>query len=198
MFTGLIEEVGQLQSARETPQGRELTIQSNLSAELSIGQSISINGACLSVTDHASDTFTVMAVPETIAKTTLGQLQPNNSLNLERCLVVGSRLDGHIVQGHIDTTSLITRVSEDDGTHLYELLIPEEHAELVVARGSVAIDGISLTIARLFESHITVAIIPHTWQHTNVRSWQRGTRCNLEFDILAKYAVRLMNRYQKS
>ena len=198
MFTGLIEQVGQLKSTHETPHGWEMTISTPLSSELSIGQSIAINGACLSVTDCTSDAFTVLTVPETTSKTTLGQLQLGASLNLERALLVSSRIDGHLVQGHIDTTGTITQISDQDGARMYELLIPEEHTGLVVPRGSIAIDGISLTIANLRESRISIAIIPHTYQHTNLPSWLPGIQCNLEFDVLAKYVARLMTVHQDS
>jgi len=197
MFTGLIERVGHLRSMNETSSGLELTIHTMLSSELAIGQSIAVNGSCLSVINCSSDTFTVTAVPETISKTTLGQLEPGISVNIERALAAGSRLDGHLVQGHIDTTCMITHVSTQNGEHLYQFLIPDEYAELVVPRGSIAVDGISLTIANLYESHISIAIIPHTWQHTNVPSWQPGIYCNIEFDILAKYVARQMIVHRK-
>lgn len=190
MFTGLIEQVGQIASTQDTPQGRELVIRSTLSPELTLGQSIAVNGICLSLTSQSPDTFTVMAVPETLSKTTLGQLSPNTPVNLERALCIGSRLDGHLVQGHIDTMILITHVCVQDGKRMYELLIPESYAGLVVARGSIALDGISLTIAELHDSHISVAIIPHTYQHTNVGTWKSGAYCNAEFDMIAKYVAR--------
>jgi len=138
------------------------------------------------------------AVPETISKTTLGQLTEGAPVNIERALAAGSRLDGHLVQGHIDTTCLITKVSIQNGERLYELFISEEHLGLVVPRGSIAVDGISLNIANLHEEHICIAIIPHTYQHTNVSSWQRGTYCNIEFDIFAKYVERQMMMHKKS
>jgi len=195
MFTGLIEQVGQIESTCDTRFGRELVIKSSLSSDLSIGQSIAINGICLSVSDCYGDRFSVMAVPETISKTTLGTWKSNTLLNLERSLHPSARLDGHIVQGHIDTISTITQISEEMGKRIYEILIPETYAGLVVPRGSIAIDGISLTIATLCESKISIAIIPHTFQNTNVSSWQTGISCNLEFDILGKYAERQMSIY---
>ena len=192
MFTGLVEQVGQLTSSSKTPYGQELVIRTALSSELSVGQSIAVNGVCLSLTDHSPDTFTVLAVPETISKTTLAELLPGTPVNLERALLADSRLDGHLVQGHIDTVCTIARVSTQEGKRVYELLIPDEYSGLIVPHGSIALDGISLTVANLHESHISVAIIPHTYQHTNVSIWRPGTRCNVEFDILAKYVVRQM------
>ncbi|MCY4204672.1 MAG: riboflavin synthase [Bacteroidetes bacterium] len=198
MFTGLVEQVGHLKSITETSYGRKLSVSTPLSSELYVGQSISINGACLSVTACAPDAFTVTAVPETISKTTLGQLTAGAAVNIERAMIANSRLDGHIVQGHVDTTCLVTRTSAQDGERLYEFFISEEYLGLVVPRGSIAVDGISLTIANLCESHISIAIIPHTYQHTNASSWQPGTCCNVEFDILAKYVARQMVVHQKS
>ena len=192
MFTGLVEQVGQLTSSRTTPYGRELVIRAALSSELSVGQSIAVNGVCLSLTDHSPDTFTVLAVPETLSKTTLAELLPDTPVNLERALLANSRLDGHLVQGHIDTACTITRASIQEDKRIYEFLIPDEYFGLVVPRGSIALDGISLTIADLNESYISVAIIPQTYQHTNVSTWQPGMRCNVEFDILAQYVARQM------
>lgn len=192
MFTGLVEQVGQLTSSRTTPYGRELVIRAALSSELSVGQSIAVNGVCLSLTDHSPDTFTVLAVPETLSKTTLAELLPDTLVNLERALLANSRLDGHLVQGHIDTACTITRASIQEDKRIYEFLIPDEYFGLVVPRGSIALDGISLTIADLNESYISVAIIPQTYQHTNVSTWQPGMRCNVEFDILAQYVARQM------
>ena len=193
MFTGLIEEVGLVEGVREISDGRELTIRAGLSGELLPGQSICVNGVCLSVTGCQTGSFAVQAVPETISKTTLGKLSSGTPVNLERALCLRSRLDGHLVQGHTDTTCTITRTSTGKAGRIYEFLIPEQYAGLVVPCGSIAIDGISLTIASLQEVQISVAIIPHTYMHTNVGVWQPGTVCNLEFDILAKYMERQLS-----
>ncbi len=193
MFTGLIEQIGQLKSVRQTPRGRVLTIGAALSSELCVGQSVAINGICLSVTDQSEDAFTVLAIPETISKTTLSELSPGTPVNLERAVFADTRLDGHMVQGHVDTTCPITQISQYGGERLYELVIPSEYAGLVIPRGSIALDGISLTIADLHDLRISVAIIPHTFQHTNVSSWKTGVRCNVEFDVLAKYVARQMD-----
>ncbi len=198
MFTGLIEQVGHIESVCDTRFGRELVIKSSMSSELSIGQSIAINGICLSVTDSHDDTFSVMAVPETLSKTTLGIWKSNTPLNLERSMLPMDRLDGHIVQGHIDTVSSISQISEQKNERIYEIHIPEQYAGLVVPRGSIAIDGISLTIANLCELSIFIAIIPHTFQNTNVGSWQLGVSCNLEFDIFGKYVARQISTHLKS
>ena len=193
MFTGLIEQIGQLKSIRQTIRGRELTIGAALSSELCVGQSIAINGICLSVTDQSEDAFTVLAIPETISKTTLGELSAGTPVNLERAVFADTRLDGHMVHGHVDTTCPITRVSQQGGERLYEFVIPSEYAGLVIPRGSIALDGISLTIAALRDLHISVAIIPHTFNYTNVSTWKTGMRCNVEFDVLAKYVARQMD-----
>ncbi len=196
MFTGLVEQVGRLTDRKTTSYGQELVIHASLSSELSTGQSIALNGVCLSLTGHGPDTFTVMAVPETISKTTLGELPVDAPVNLERALLPESRLDGHLVQGHVDTVCTITDASTQEGKRIYKFLIPDEYSGLIVPRGSIALDGISLTIADLHESYISVAIIPHTYQHTNVNAWQAGTHCNVEFDILAKYVARQMTTYR--
>ncbi len=193
MFTGLIEQIGQLRSVRQTPRGRVLTIGAALSSELCVGQSVAINGICLSVTDQSEDAFTVLAIPETISKTTLSELSPGTPVNLERAVFADTRLDGHMVQGHVDTTCPVTQISQYGGERLYELVIPSEYAGLVIPRGSIALDGISLTIADLHDLRISVAIIPHTFKHTNVSTWKTGMRCNVEFDVLAKYVARQMD-----
>ena len=193
MFTGLIEQVGQLKSVRQTPRGRALTIGAALSSELRVGQSIAINGTCQSVVDQSEDDFTVLAIPETISKTTLGELSVGTPVNLERAMFADTRLDGHIVQGHVDTTCPITEVSQQGGERLYEFAIPSEYAGLVISRGSIALDGISLTIADLRDLRISVAIIPQTFKHTNVPTWKVGVHCNVEFDVLAKFVARQMD-----
>ena len=193
MFTGLIEQIGQLNSVRQTPRGRALTIGAALSSELCVGQSIAINGICLSVTDQSEDAFTVLAVPETISKTTLGELSAGTPVNIERAVFADTRLDGHMVQGHVDTTCPISQISQKGGERLYEFVIPSEYAGLVIPRGSIALDGISLTIADLSDLRISVAIIPHTFNHTNVFTWKTGMRCNVEFDVLAKFVARQMD-----
>lgn len=193
MFTGLIEQVGQLKSIRQTPRGRALTIGAALSSELCVGQSIAINGTCQSVIDQSEDDFTVLAIPETISKTTLGELLVGTPVNLERAMFAETRLDGHIVQGHVDTTCPITEVSQQGGERLYEFAIPSEFAGLVISRGSIALDGISLTIADLRDLQFSVAIIPQTFKHTNVPTWKAGVHCNVEFDVLAKFVARQMD-----
>ncbi|MCY4170992.1 MAG: riboflavin synthase [Bacteroidetes bacterium] len=198
MFTGLIEQVGHLESISDARFGRELVISSRLSSELSIGQSIAINGICLSITDSYADRFSVMAVPETLSKTTLGDWKSKTPINLERSMLPTARLDGHIVQGHVDTISTITKISQQKDERIYEIPIPEKFSGLVVPRGSISIDGISLTIANLFDLKISIAIIPHTFHNTNVSSWQLGTSCNIEFDILGKYAARQMSIHLNS
>ena len=187
MFTGIIESVGRLERATPTRHGKTLRVRTALGRELAPGQSVAVNGVCLTVTDRSDAWFEAVAVPETLSKTTLGQLAPDTPVNLERALRVGDRLDGHWVQGHVDG---ICRVAAVDGEGRYELTYPEAHAGHIIEHGSIAIDGISLTVARLSGTRLTVAIVPATFQRTNVGTWQVGTRCNVEFDLLAKYAAR--------
>ena len=190
MFTGIIEEVGHLQTIAACESGLRLQIQSRLASELVLGQSISVNGVCQTV-DHATDTqFEVVAVAETLRKTNLGLLRSGMPVNLERALQLSARLDGHLVQGHVDTACPIVEVSVEESDRWYTLEYPEKSAPLVIKSGSITIDGISLTIARQQQQQLTVAIVPHTYENTNVRTWQPGTLCNVEFDVLGKYVAR--------
>ena len=193
MFTGIIEEVGQLLDTIDIGEGRRLRIATRLGPELMLGQSVAVNGVCLTVTAHTDNTFEVTVIPETLRKTTLGQLLPGTPLNLERALKIGARLDGHIVQGHIDAACPITQIQQTDNERLYTLTLPAAFAGFVINTGSIAIDGISLTVARLHGLRLTVAIIPYTYAHTNVQEWATGTRCNVEFDLIGKYAARQLS-----
>lgn len=190
MFTGIIEAVGRLRSQVTEDNGIRLCIQSTFASKLAPGQSVAVNGVCLTAENSLDDSFEAVAVPETLRKTNLGAMGSGAPLNLERALQLGARLDGHMVQGHVDVACPIVEVSEDDNERLYTLEIPAEFAQLVIRSGSIAIDGISLTIARLKNLELTVAIVPHTYEHTNAATWQVGTRCNIEFDVLGKYVAR--------
>ncbi len=190
MFTGIIEEVGRLDDAAPVAHGRRLRISARTALHLTPGQSIAVNGACLTVEAAKGERFEVVAIPETQRKTTLGMLQPGALVNLERAIAMGARLDGHLVQGHVDVQCLITSVQDSGRERLYEWEVPASFGAYMIQTGSIAVDGISLTIARLCGLHMTVAIIPLTYQNTNAHTWHVGTRCNVEFDLMAKYVGR--------
>ena len=190
MFTGIIEEVGFVLSAEEVEGGRRIRFQAKLAPELRLGQSISVNGACLSVAATSAECFDVVAVEETLRKTTLNLLRSGMPVNMERALRVGVRLDGHFLQGHVDATCPIVEVKD----RLYSLKIGAFLARYVVPVGSIALDGISLTVARLEGPMVTVSIIPHTFDHTIAKTWRVGTRVNVESDVLGKYVVGHLER----
>lgn len=195
MFTGIIEETGTITDSAEHGGGKMLRITTNLAISLRPGQSISINGACQTVVQRQDDTFTVVAVAETLRKTTLGTLRDGMLVNLERALQPTSRMDGHLVQGHVDATGTIREAQDDGVSKLFHIAFDPRYACYVIPVGSITIDGISLTVAHLNTSSLAVAIIPHTYAHTNCKSWRPGTHVNLEFDMLGKYVVRYLEHH---
>ncbi|HKI44424.1 MAG TPA: riboflavin synthase [Balneolales bacterium] len=190
MFTGIIEHVGHIEAINELDGGREFTINSAVSAHLEIDDSICINGVCQTVVKKTDHDFTVQAVEETLRKTTFGNLEIGQVVNLERSLSLNQLLDGHIVQGHVDTTGSVGDIHKEGTDYLISIRYPADFAHLLVGRGSVSVDGISLTVARLTDEIFTVAIIPYTFRHTNVKTLKAGDSVNLEFDILGKYVAR--------
>ncbi len=195
MFTGIIKSVGTVTGITSLDGGKEITISSDFAGDLAIDQSISINGVCHTVTDCDADTFTVQSVEETLRKTNIGNLAKESPVNLERSMRPDQLLDGHIVQGHVDATGTITDIEQEGTDWLFTVEYPEEHTGLVVGRGSIAIDGISLTVASEETHTFQVAIIPYTYEHTNLFAKQEGDTVNLEFDILGKYVLKhLQNR----
>lgn len=189
MFTGIIKDVGKIKQIQPLDGGREITIASDFADELAIDQSISINGACHTVTDCGPETFTVQSVEETLRKTNIGDLEENDLLNLERSLRPDQLLDGHLVQGHVDATGTIEEIKQEGTDYLITVSYPEEHQPLIVGRGSIAVDGISLTVARTEQNRFVVAIIPYTYEHTNLKAKKAGDSVNLEFDVLGKYVI---------
>ncbi|MFH5882841.1 riboflavin synthase [Halalkalibaculum sp. DA3122] len=190
MFTGIIEETGLINQITELNGGKEFIISAAFSEELKIDQSISINGACHTVTKCNETSFTVQSVEETLRKTTMGNLREQETVNLERSMTMDKLLDGHIVQGHVDCVGTITSIEAEGTDHLLTVEYPGEHKNLIVGRGSIALDGISLTVARETVPQFTVAIIPYTWEHTNLQNKEEGDMVNLEFDVLGKYVAR--------
>lgn len=192
MFTGIIEEVGQINSIRSLDGGKELTISCSFAGEVQVDQSISINGVCHTVTAHDAETFTVQSVEETLRKTNIGTLAEGDLLNLERSLRPDQLLDGHLVQGHVDSTGTIEAIQKEGTDRLVTIAYPDDFSDLIVGRGSISVDGISLTIAKEFEDTFTVAIIPYTFEYTNLAARKPGDTVNLEFDVLGKYVVRYL------
>lgn len=199
MFTGIIKELGHIESVQPLAGGRELTIACELAGRVEIDQSISINGVCHTVTAVDARTFTVQTVEETLRKTAIGELVAGDRVNLEPSLRPEQLLDGHMVQGHVDGTGTITRMEQEGTDWLVSIRYDDQFRDLVVGRGSIAVDGISLTVADEENDTFTVAIIPYTYEHTNLHTRSAGDRVNLEFDILGKYVVRyLQNRSDQS
>lgn len=197
MFTGIIQEVGTVKGVKQLDGGREYKISCDFAGEVKVDQSISINGVCHTVTAHDNNSFTVQSVEETLRKTNIGGLEEQSPVNLERSLRPDQLIDGHLVQGHVDATGTIIEILEEGTDKLITIEYPEEHVGLVVGRGSIAIDGVSLTIAKENDSRFTVAIIPYTFEHTNLYSKQEGDTVNLEFDVLGKYVVKYLKQREQ-
>ncbi|WP_234570630.1 riboflavin synthase [Rhodohalobacter sp. 614A] len=196
MFTGIIEKVGTIQKVSQMDGGKELTIQAPFANEVHVDESIAVNGVCLTVVSFDEESFHVQAVDETLRKTNLGLLQEGDPVNLERSLTLDKAVEGHMVQGHVDTTGTIKKIQKEGVDLLITVQFPEEFTDYIVGRGSISIDGISLTIARENGNECTVAIIPYTWEHTNLHSKQEGDPVNLEFDIFGKYIVKYLQKHQ--
>ncbi len=190
MFTGIIEEKGLLRAAEPTDEGRRLVVACSFARELRVDQSVAVSGVCLTVTRAEAGVFEAVAVRETLTKTTLGALAPGAPVNLERALRPTDRLDGHMVQGHVDGTGEIVSVFREADGFLCRIAYDPSCAHLLVPAGSVAVDGISFTVARLDEDAFTVSVIPHTRALTNAGAWAAGDRVNLEFDLIGKYIAR--------
>lgn len=190
MFTGIIETIGVITDIHEQGTNRIFWIESPLSAGLKIDQSVCHNGVCLTVEEIKGDRHRVTAIAETLAKTTLGDWKTGNQVNIERCLQMNGRLDGHIVQGHIDGTGVCVGRVEKDGSWEYRIEFPSSFAALVIEKGSICLNGISLTAFNVSENAFSVAVIPYTYEHTNIKHLTTGQKVNLEFDIVGKYVIR--------
>ena len=189
MFTGIVEEVGQVGSLSDY----RLVIQAKtVLADANVGDSISVNGACLTVVEFDTGSFAVDLAPETLRRTSLGQVGPGGAVNLERALAAHDRMGGHIVQGHVDGTGEITAITPEADSFILEVETPESLAPYIVEKGFIAVDGISLTVVQSAELRFTISIIPFTMEHTNLRERKVGDRVNLEADILAKYVESLL------
>ena len=196
MFTGIIEALGKVSRVRPDGGNVHFTIESPVSPELKIDQSLSHNGVCLTVVACGENMHTVTAVPETLHRSNLGSLRPGDLVNLERAMQLNARLDGHLVQGHVDVTGTCTRVEALDGSWVFHFEYPFSHERLLVDKGSICINGVSLTVIRPSENGSTacfsVAIIPFTFEHTNFNSLKVGDQVNLEFDVIGKYVAKYL------
>jgi riboflavin synthase len=192
MFTGIIEAVGEVVAITAVGSNREFVVRSPVSSALKIDQSVSHNGVCLTVVKVANDTHSVVAVDETLAKSNLGKLKPGHRVNLERCMLNNGRFDGHIVQGHVDQTGIVKTIREAQGSWLFTFQYDTSTGNVTVEKGSIAVDGVSLTCFNSTESEFTVAIIPYTFENTGFKTLKEGDVVNLEFDIIGKYVKRLL------
>lgn len=191
MFTGIIESTATVASIQQEGTNYHFDISSNITGELKIDQSVAHNGVCLTVVKITDSNYTVTAVAETMAKTNLGTWKTGDVINIERALKAGDRLDGHFVQGHVDTTGICIAKETLEGSWLFRFSFPESFAALMIEKGSICINGVSLTAFNVGRSEFTVTIIPYTYEHTNFNLLQPGHQVNLEFDVLGKYALRM-------
>ncbi|HYK75817.1 MAG TPA: riboflavin synthase [Daejeonella sp.] len=194
MFTGIIETLGKVVDLQNDRENLHLTIESDISQELKIDQSVAHNGVCLTVVALAEGKHTVTAIAETMNKTSLGELKVGSLVNLERCMQMNGRLDGHIVQGHVDQTARCVDLKEAGGSWEYTFEYDAAMGNITVEKGSICVNGISLTVVDSGPNSFSVAIIPYTFEHTNLKEVQVGSIVNLEFDIIGKYVSRLLNQ----
>ena len=192
MFTGIIEASGKVIDLQQESGNRHFTIQSAISHELRVDQSVSHNGVCLTVVHVDADTHTVTAIDETLKRSNLGALHIGDQINLERCMQMNGRLDGHIVQGHVDTTAQLKQLEESEGSWLLTFGFDPQFSKYIVDKGSITINGISLTVFNEHNGTFQVAIIPYTWEHTNLSKLSIGNSVNIEFDIIGKYVEKMM------
>lgn len=191
MFTGIIERMGVVSSLKKERDNLHITIKSDITNELKIDQSIAHNGVCLTIIDISNDEYTVTAINETLEKSNLGVLNIGDKVNLERAMVLGDRLDGHIVQGHVDQTAICTKVTEEKGSWMFTFKYDDLKENMTIEKGSITVNGVSLTVVNSKDNEFSVAIIPYTYDNTNFCEIKKGTLVNLEFDVIGKYVARL-------
>ena len=192
MFTGIIETLGRVEAIKEEATNKHFILSSAFTHELQIDQSVAHNGVCLTVVAIENNTYTVTAIDETLRKTNLGFWQENDTVNLERCMPAGGRFDGHIVQGHVDQTAICKTVEDQNGSWLFTFEYDASQGNITVEKGSICVNGISLTVVNSQANAFSVAIIPYTFEHTNLHTVKPGTTVNLEFDIIGKYIARIL------
>ncbi len=192
MFTGIIETLGEVQLLKKEGANLHISIRSSITAALKIDQSVAHNGVCLTVVQLDGDVYTVTAIEETLLKSNIGDLKIGDLVNLERAMVLGARLDGHLVQGHVDQTGVCSGVLEKDGSWIFSFEYDAAANNVTIEKGSITIDGTSLTVVDSDKNTFSVAIIPYTYEHTRFNTYEKGTVVNLEFDVIGKYVARLM------
>lgn len=192
MFTGIIEATGTVQKIERRGDNIDFTLTCPFTSELKIDQSLAHNGCCLTVVEISGDNYRVSAIAETLEKTNLGQWKEGTEVNLERCLKMDGRLDGHLVQGHVDQTGTVMSIEDQNGSYLITIKFSETGVYTTVAQGSITVNGISLTVASSNAGEFSVAIIPYTWEFTNMKNVKVGEIVNLEFDIIGKYVTKLL------
>jgi len=195
MFTGIIEAMGEINSLTKEGANVHIEIKSPITSELKIDQSIAHNGVCLTVVNINGDKYVVTAIKETLDKSNLGDLIVGSIVNLERSMKLGERLDGHIVQGHVDQTATCTTVEEADGSWYYTFQYESDYENITIEKGSITVNGVSLTVVNSKENEFSVAIIPYTIENTNFKHIKPDSKVNLEFDVVGKYLKRLMQGY---
>ncbi len=191
MFTGIIEGMGTVSNLKKELDNLHITIKSDITKELKIDQSIAHNGVCLTVVNIQDDLYTVTAINETLEKSNLGVFKVGDKINLERAMILGERLDGHIVQGHVDQTAICTKVTEENGSWMFTFKYDESINNITIEKGSITVNGVSLTVVNSKDGEFSVAIIPYTFDNTNFGYIQPSTVVNLEFDVIGKYVQRL-------
>ncbi|RRQ50118.1 riboflavin synthase [Maribacter algicola] len=194
MFTGIIETLGTVAQLESKGGNLDIRVSSSITSELKIDQSVAHNGVCLTVVKISGETYTVTAIAETLKKTNLGDLQVGDSVNLERAMIMGSRLDGHIVQGHVDQTGVCTNIQEENGSWIFSFEYDTATGNPTIEKGSITVDGTSLTVVNSGKNTFDVAIIPYTYEHTRFNTYKVGTVVNLEFDVIGKYVAKLMHQ----
>jgi len=193
MFTGIIETTGKIEKIIQNGTNKTFWISTPIAAELKVDQSVAHNGVCLTVEEISTDNHRITAIDETLIKTNLGDWKEGGTVNIERCLQMNGRLDGHIVQGHVDTTGTCIAVVEKDGSWEFSFRIDKKFGALIIEKGSISLNGISLTIFNVQEDGFTVAIIPYTYEHTNMKELKAGDKVNIEFDMIGKYVNRIQD-----
>lgn len=198
MFTGIIETMGEVVNITREGTNIHFDLRTNITSELKIDQSVAHNGACLTVVDFPEEgVYRVTAIDETMKKTNLGEWEVGTLVNVERCMVANGRLDGHIVQGHVDTTGKVAKIENVDGSWNVYIEHPESPTFMTVPKGSVCVNGTSLTVVNSTPTEFSISLIPYTWDHTNFHQLKEGDAVNLEFDILGKYIAEMMARQGK-
>lgn len=191
MFTGIIETLGTIKEISKEKENLHIKVATSITNELKIDQSVAHNGICLTVVAIENDTYTVTAIKETVEKTNIGSWKENDSINIERAMKLGDRLDGHIVQGHVDQIGNCKNIEEANGSWYFTFEYDKNLSNITIEKGSITINGTSLTVVNSKENEFSVAIIPYTYENTNFKSFKKGTIVNLEFDVIGKYVKRI-------